>query len=74
MGEETGSDKLHKKLIKTSTTILLIVLLIVLIAEGFVIYNWQHNKVTSLKQQVKTLNIQLKYVQGEQDKLEKQIQ
>lgn len=73
MEEGTISKQPRKKLFKMSTIILLVLLLIVLMAEGILVYNWQHKKVTSLQQQVKTLDIQLQYVQDQQNKLEKQL-
>ena len=73
MGDDAVSNAPHKKIIKTSMVIWLGAVLVILIVEGVLIYNWQHKKVTSLQQQVKTLNIQLQYVQGQQNKLEKQL-
>jgi len=73
MDKENNSKHSNEHRIKPKAIALLLVVLFILVFEGVVIYNWQHNKVTSLQTQDTTLKTQLKYVQSEQDKLERQI-
>jgi len=73
MDKENNLNHNNEHRIKPKAIALLLVVLFILVFEGVVIYNWQHNKVTSLQTQDTTLKTQLKYVQSEQDKLERQI-
>jgi len=73
MDKENNLNHNNEHRIKPKVIALLLVVLFILVFEGVVIYNWQHNKVTSLQTQDTTLKTQLKYVQSEQDKLERQI-
>ncbi len=73
MEKDTKPKEPHKRLLKTSVKLTLISFLIIFVLEAILIYDWQHHKVSILNTKNHNLNVQLQYVQNEQNKLERQL-